>query len=255
MSLPFTLENIKPRVSDVVYQQLALKVSDADLRELSSPEGRNYMDRGELCNAQIRWHRDETDEIDGIFLRIFDHQAIQAWKCLKDQDFDLPYELTVTSMHTTATKIMFIHQTRAKQLFDPLLLEKSEDSATFDIPVDTLKTPEEIRGFFGKNREMLPASIREVVSPCLKPPEGLPRPRRKPNFIRIGLVLLLIVGVAYVVKRSFTQSKPTPPKTPPTTPTKPKTPPSIPAKPPLATPPIIEPKSSRHWGPVGSSAK
>jgi hypothetical protein len=41
MSLPFTLENIKPRISDVVYQQLAAKVSNDDLRELSSPGGKN----------------------------------------------------------------------------------------------------------------------------------------------------------------------------------------------------------------------
>ena len=245
MSLPFTLENIQPRVSDVVYQQLAAKVSDEDLQELSSPEGRNYIDRGTLCNVQIGWHRDETDAINGIFLRIFDQQTIQAWKCLRDQDYDLPYELTVTAMHTTPTTIMFIHQTRAKQLFDPLALPESEDSATFNIPAETLKNPEIIRGFFGKNREMLPDSIREAISPCLKPPEDLARPRRKPNFTRIGLVLLLVIGVAYVVKRSFTQSKPTPPKTPP----------SIPAKPHLATPSTIESKSYRHWGPVGNATK
>jgi len=249
MSLPFTLENIQPRISDIVYQQLADKVSNVDLQELSSPEGRNYIDRGALFNAQIRWHRDETDAIDGIFLRIFDQQTIQAWKCLRDQDFDLPYELTVTSMHTTSTKIMLIHQTRAEQLFAPLALPKSEDSATFDIPVETLKKPMEIRGFFGKNREMLPDSIREAISPCLRPPKDPLLPGRKPNYARIGVVLLLILGVAYVVKRSFTQSKPTPPKTPPIIPAKPTAPPSIPTNPPQAAPPTIEPKGRRHWGP------
>ncbi len=245
MSLPFTLENIQPRVSDVVYQQLEARVSNADLQELSSPEGRNYMDRGTLCNVQIGWHRDETDTIDGIFLRIFDQKTIQAWKCLKDQDYDLPYELTVTAMHTTPLTIMLLHQTRAKQLFAPLALPKSEDSATFDIPVETLKTPEEIRAFFGKNREMLPDSIREVISPCVKPPEDPPQRGRKPNVMRIGIVLLLIIGVAYVVKRSFTQSKPTTPKTPP----------SIPTTPPQTLPPTIEPKKFRHWGPVGRSSR
>jgi len=245
MSLPFTLENIQPRVSDVVYQQLATRVSNEDLQELSSPGGRNYIDRDTLCNVQIGWHRDEADTIDGIFLRIFDHQTIQAWKCLRDQDYDLPYELTVTAMHTTPTKIMLIHQTRAKQLFAPLELPKSEDSATFDIPAASLNTPEEIRAFFGKNREMLPDSIREAISPCVKPPEDPPQGGRKPNIVRIGIMLLLILGVAYVVRKSLAQPKPTPPKTPP----------SIPAKPPLATPPIIEPKQARHWGPVGSSAK
>jgi len=245
MSLPFTLENIQPRVSDVVYQQLADRVSNEDLQELSSPGGRNYIDRGKLCNVQIGWHRDEANTIDGIFLRIFDQQTIQAWKCLRDQDYDLPYELTVTAMHTTPTTIMLIHQTRAKQLFAPLELPKSEDSATFDIPAASLKTPEEIKAFFGKNREMLPDSIREAISPCVKPPEDPPQRGRKLNVMRLGVVLLLVLGVAYVVRRSLTQPKPTPPKTPP----------SIPAKPPLATPPIIEPKQARHWGPVGSSAK
>ena len=116
---------------------------------------------------------------------------------------------------------MLIHQTRAKQLFAPLELPKSKDSATFDIPAAKLIPPEEIRGFFGKNCDMLPDSIREAVYPSLKTPEDLPRPRRKPNFMCIGLVLLLVIGVANVVKRSFAQSKPTPPKTPPSIPTTP----------------------------------
>jgi hypothetical protein len=208
-------------------------------------------------NFKMGWHKSSTDQINGIFLCTFDKDVLEATQLLQEaSDFGLTdkcHQMTLTNLHTTISLDKMMHVRIAQDLFEHVVGAPSEDLALYALSPHAVKS--KIKAFIGGNREMLPASIREVISPCLKPPEDLPRPRRNRGFMRIGLVLLLIVGVAYVVKKSFTQSKPTPPKTPPTIPTKPKTTPSIPAKPPLATPPIIEPKSSRHWGPVGSSAK
>jgi len=207
MAFPLTLANIKQHIDDVPYQALAKICSNEALQTLASPNGAKLDVQGKHSNVRIDWHRDaQTNTIDGIFFRVHNNEYIQAWRIIKDQDFDEPYLITITHQHTTPSKIMFIHQGAAEQIFEQCVGASHEDPIAFE--AEDLQDPGQIQAFFAKNQDMLPDSIRQRVfpqAPPKKPIDGKDpaAPKSDNSYLYIAGALLLVLGIAFVAKRYF----------------------------------------------------
>ena len=207
---PLTLENIKHFIDDIPHQELSNVCTNGDLQELSSSNGAPLVVQGKPSNVRIGWHLNETNQIDGIFLRIYNNEYLQAWKILPDQNMDEPYQLTVTPQHTTLSKTIFIHATLSKEIFDQCAGVHHKKTIVFQ--AEHLQHPDQIRDFFAKNQDMLPDSIRQRGFPEVPPKKhidgkGPAAPKSDNTYLYIAGALLFVFGIAFVAKRYFAAPK------------------------------------------------
>ncbi|MCB1109398.1 MAG: hypothetical protein KDK64_00300 [Chlamydiia bacterium] len=210
MAIPFTLTQIKSYVDEVTSNALEATFTDADLQELSSNEGRTLEGRATPYNIRMGWHHNQAGEVNGIFLCRFDHESLQAWRLIKGFDpHETPYELTVFQNRTTPATTMAIHVGLLNGIFKRCKGTAHAGPVTFNYPADQITDQEAIRKFFGKQRDFLPPSIRDVISP---PPRRDPPPRpQNPHRVFYYLAAFaLVAGVIKVTQWALAKPKPQP---------------------------------------------
>ena len=197
-----TLDNIQQYISDVTYAALEKVCDDDTLQALSKPQGCNIEVEGKPSNVRMGWHRDQDDQITGLFLRIYNARQIEAYT-LRVNSYD---NLTVTGIHTTLASNRLIHVSKAGQIFACLSGDSHVEDIQFE--VEDLKTPEQIQAFFQKSPDMLPSPLREQLFPST-PPKPLKKPVSQdgPSNFFIATVLLGILCAAYVAKQYFGKTK------------------------------------------------
>ena len=216
MALPaLTLANINQRGTPG-YEHLPRHLTDERLAALSSPAGRNITYESHAGNIRMGWHLDQEGRIDGLFIRVHNENTLQAWKILNDQNFDQPCELTVTQLHTTPS-IKILYMVRDfRELYGRCASEAQDQEVAFALAADALQNPEQIRTFFGKNRDMLPDSIRDAISPLPRPPQNAQPRSMTHTIIGASLLLCLMTFVARKAMNGTPKLKPLPPKPVPT---------------------------------------
>jgi hypothetical protein len=213
MALPLTLVNIQNHVSIVTYEQLAKVCDDPLLTQLSSEEGISRTYQGALANVRMGWYRDETDTINGLFIRVHTQNMIVASVLKEDGNLD---ELIITQQFTNLSEDVLLHVTKARQQFEVLQSAKHDEEIVFHL--DALKEIPTIQAFFAKSREMLPEPYRTDLLPLPQKPLENPLQPRDPhgpkpasndyNYLYIGGALLAILGIAYLAKRVVAKPQP-----------------------------------------------
>ena len=207
--LPLTLTNIKPHVSSVAYDALVKVCDDSVIGELSSPGGIPAVVQGSPSRIQMDWHTDESDQINGIFLCVYNNSLIQAWKIL-GSDFS---EITITTTPLyTGTSDKVLHVTLANQTFEHCVGAPHEDVVQFNFTAEQLQHPDQIQAFFKRNQAMLPETLRQSLFPSKvehKHREPSPRKHSSPsssnnnNYLYIAGGIFLFLSIAYLAKRAF----------------------------------------------------
>lgn len=205
-----TLATIKPVISGAAFQQLTQIFTEEDLQELSSSDGRTL---AKEHNVQMGWHTDKAGEVDGVFLRMFIGDTMQVCTWLKDDTLLKPYEWKIASRYVSPSKALMVPRAFANYVL-----------------TDRIGTvaPLTVTRFSGRE---IPKSLRLIPNPEATdiPPRGrdtdakhspsspdrsrTPSPtRKKYNFTRIGVSILLTSMVLYAVKKFFVKPSPKPPQ-------------------------------------------
>lgn len=208
--LPLTLTNIQPHVSSVAYDALVKVCDDSVIGELSSPEGIPTVVQGSPSRIQMDWHTDESDQINGIFLCVYNDSLIQAWQILGSNFL----EITITTIPLyTGISDKALHVTLANETFERCVGTRHEEDVQFNFTAEQLQNPEQIQDFFKHNQAMLPETLRQSLFPSKvehKRRESSPhRPKTPPyssssnNHYYYILGAFLFLSVAYLANRFF----------------------------------------------------
>ncbi len=210
MERPFlTLTNIKPHVSSVAYDALSKVCDDSVIGELSSPGGVPAVVQGSPSRVQMDWHTDESDQINGIFLCVYNDSLIQAWQILGS---DLS-EITITTkpLYTGISNPM-LHVRLANETFERCVGDRHAEDVQFNFTAEQLQNPYQIQAFFKRNQAMLPETLRQSLFPSKvehKHREPSPRKHSSPsssnnnNYLYIAGGIFLFLSISYLAKRAF----------------------------------------------------
>ena len=212
--LPLTLTNIQPHVSSVAYDALSKVCDDSVIGELSSPGGIPAVVQGSPSRVQMDWHTDESDQINGIFLCVYNDSLIQAWKILKDSSDSDFFEITILTKPRmyTGTSTPMLHVTLANQTFERCAGTRHEEDVQFNFAAEHLQNPEQIQDFFKHNQAMLPETLRRSLFPSKVEHKHREPPPKKPsspsssnnnNYLYIAGGIFLFLSIAYLAKRAF----------------------------------------------------
>jgi len=210
-----TLATIKPVISDPAFQQLTKSFADKDLEELSSPDGRTL---AKEHNAQMGWHTDNAGAVDGVFLRMFTGDSLQLYTWLKSGSLQKPYDWTTTSRYVSPSKALTIPRVFANFAPKSTALLGSDTFEALPTRLTVIEAPEEPLSSIPRP-EMPTTLARDPLdteterSPSSPDRSNPPLPtRRKYNFTRIGVSIILTLTVLYAVKKLFVKPAPKPPQ-------------------------------------------
>lgn len=151
--LPLTLTNIQPHVSSVAYDALSKVCDDRALEQLSSPGGIPAVVQGSPSRVQMDWHTDESDQINGIFLCVYNNSLIQAWKILNGSSASDFSEITILTSPRKYTGILtpMLHVTLANKTFERCVGDRHAEDVQFNFTAEQLQNPDQIQAFFKRN--------------------------------------------------------------------------------------------------------
>lgn len=199
MTTPVNLADIQTHLPNVystlqtasMFTGTSMETFDQPLKELSS--GFSMEVNGNPTEFRIGWHRDETDKIQGLFLRIYNQNSITAYR------YTNSIEMISIENHQTTTSssnvIAFF------SMLQPLITQPNikDHPRKPTCQIEHLGHPEKIQDFFKNNPDMLPQPVRDKVFPSTL----------SSKYIYLIGGLILTIGVIYLAKKYFKNPKTT----------------------------------------------
>ncbi|MCB1080952.1 MAG: hypothetical protein KDK69_03940 [Chlamydiia bacterium] len=186
ISTPFTLKNIRDYIPDEAYTLLTKQgslfdqastgemvdpITNSDLADLSS-KGQDYYDFNTWnhFNIQVAWHLDQSQKIEGIFIRIYQQNGkdvlqkkdtfrIDAY-IIRKTDYE---SISITNQQTKHLPSSPFNKSAIQSIFSPLRKKKSHD--TLPCLVRNLHDKTQIKTFFTGHEKLLPEPLRKQIFP------------------------------------------------------------------------------------------
>lgn len=211
MSIPeLTKIGIAPFNTEEVNEILDQRFSDDEIPQLFNDVG--VLRKGEdgVFNICMKWHRNELDVVDGVFVRIIFEGNLIAWLnpavCRNDHNF-----IWIKNGMPILREKPIMGGGLCFEVDGCLKLAKTGDASP-RFEVEHLDNPEAIAAFFDQDRHVLPDILRARIFPPVIPPDpiGDIHPRNR-TYVIGGLLLVLAVG--YIAHRIIDKYRA--PQTPP----------------------------------------
>lgn len=208
-----THESIRDKAPGVIDAFNTEKLGGADAilerlrpywEKITSPEGLNYKYNDEVYNVRIDWNYDNTNTINGLFIRYYSNNDLDAYKITGVSKSDwIQVSKGLTNVYLDGNgehALNYLKFTSTIFRLDGFDITPTNETVTCTI--QDLKRKDEIAAFFGKNQEMLPTSLN-VHFPT-EPSSGSNPETTSNQWCIIGGIVLLI-GVSYVASKYFSE--------------------------------------------------
>lgn len=209
MATPLTLDGIRPYISTTAFD--TLKSKNVNLGNFTQPGGicvsEEPPNRHEInrvyhdYNVYLGWNYDETNAINGIFLRVYSHACMSMYKFTEN---------SIKSLQIHNDRVLFIQETSSASSLEDILTLKRADPSLEIRPLIHVKPKDQqkVTNWCSSSPEMLSDELRIAL---FAPQEPNQIPDQISCDLRyIGGSILAILVIACLVKKYFTKPQNTP---------------------------------------------